>query len=202
MNLDDYRRLFIVVTLCLALIAASPALVMLVPSEGDAKPFSELGLMGPNNTAENYPYNVSAGEMYNFYVDVANQMGDPEYYAVYVKFGNSSELELTNSEPSSLSTLYEFRCFVDDEASWESPVSFEVQDLTLMNEPGETPVLTVGEAVINGAVFPVDSSVNWNAEYAGFYFRLSFELWRYDSASNDFVFQDCIVGLRLRINSP
>ena len=59
----------------------------------------------------------------------------------------------------------------------------------------------MGDITINGTVFPVDASMSWDSESSGFYFRLSFELWRYDEQLNDFSFDDRTVGLRLNMTS-
>jgi len=209
-NLDDYRTLFIVVTLGLALIAASPAIALVVPFGGGSEQFSEFWLLDPNHAAEDYPFNVSAGEMYSVFVGVGNHMGSPEYYKVYMKFGNITQLDFNSSKPSSLSPLYEFQGFVGDGDFWESPVTFGFQNVSLvdkvlsvdnvtMNAPIEDAVLSVDEVIINGMVFPVDAHTSWDAENAGFYFRLSFELWRYDMVLKSFMFHNRIVGLRLNM---
>jgi len=209
-NLDEYRTLFLVVTLGLALVAAYPALAMVVPFTGGSEEFSEVWLLGPDHIAENYPFNVSADEMYNVFVGVSNHMGSSEYYMVYVKFGNSTQLDFDSSKPSSLPPLYEFRVFVGDEDVWESPVTFGFQNVSVedgvlsvgnvtMNVPIEDAVLSVDDVIINGMVFPVDAHTSWDSEKSGFYFRLSFELWRYDVALKSFRFHNRVVGLQLNM---
>jgi len=209
-NLEDYRTLFMVVTLGLALIAASPAIALVVSFGGGSEQFSEFWLLDSNHAAEDYPFNVSAGEMYSVFVGVGNHMSSPEYYKVYVKFGNSTQLDFNSSKASSLSPLYEFQGFVGDGDFWESPVTFGVQNVSLVDKVLsvdnvttdaliEDAVLSVDEVIINGMIFPVDAHTNWDAEKGGFYFRLSFELWRYDTVLKSFMFHNRIVGLRLNM---
>jgi len=209
-NLDEYRTLFLVVTLGLALVAAYPALAIVVPFTDDSEEFSEVWLLGPGHTAEDYPVNVSDGEMHNIFVCLGNHMGSSEYYMVYVKFGNITQLFLDSSKPSSLPPLYEFRVFVADEAFSESPVTFGFQNVYIednvlivdnvtMNVPIEDAVLSVDDVIINGMVFPVDASTSWDSKKSGFYFRLSFELWRYDTMLKSFRFHDRVVGLQLNM---
>jgi hypothetical protein len=193
-NLEEYRILFLVVTLGLALIAAYPALAMVVPFTGDPEKFSEFWLLSPGHTAEGYPFSVGTGEMYSVFVCLGNHMNSSEYYMVYVKFGNITQLDLDSSEPSSLLPLYEFRAFVGDEDVWESPMTFGFQNVSI-----EDVILSVDNVIINGMVFPVDASTSWDSEKSGFYFRLSFELWRYDMALKSFRFHDRVVGLRLNM---
>lgn len=212
MNLDEYRTVFLVVTLGLALVAAYPMLAMVVPFTGGSEEFSELWLLGPGHTAEGYPFSVGAGEMYSVFVCLGNHMGSSEYYMVYVKFGNSTQLDLDSSKPSSLPPLYEFRVFVGDEDVWESPVTFGFQNVYIedvvlsvdnvtTNVPIEDAVLSVGDVIINGIVFPVDASTRWDSKHGGFYFCLSFELWRYDTMLKSFRFHDRVVGLQLNMTS-
>lgn len=208
MNLEQYRAAFLVITLGLALVAVSPMLAIVVKFPDNSDGFSEYWLLGPGHTAADYPFNVTAGEVYNIFVCLENHMGSSEYYRIYVKFGNNDQIHF--DEPSSLSPLYEFRAFVGDEASWESPVAFGFQNVAINDNvvtvdnvtttlPIEDSILSVGDITINGIVFPVDASTSWDSELDGFYFRLSFELWRYDAALNDFSFHDRIVGLRLNM---
>jgi uncharacterized membrane protein len=195
-NLDDYRTLFMVVTLGLALIAASPALALVVPFGGGSESFSEFWLLGPNHAAEDYPFNVSAGEMYSVFVGVGNHMGSSEYYRVYVKFRNSTQ-SLPDSKsgvPSSLSPVYEYQFFVGADEVWESPISFGFGDMVV-----EGDVLSVGEIVVDGGAFSVDVFAVWDSEREGYFFQLFFELWRYDLDSRSFKFGGRFVGLWLNM---
>lgn len=210
MNLEQYRAVFLVITLGLSLVAASPILTILVPFTDVSEEFSEIGLLGPEHTTTNYPFNVIDGEMHNIFVWLENHMGSSEFYMIYVKFGNTTQLDFDSSEPSSLPPLYEFRAFVGDEAYWESLMTFGFQNVVIddngvtvdnvtMNSPTEDSVLFVDDIIINGIVFPVDASTSWDSEYGGFYFRLSFELWRYNATVKDFSYHDRVIGLQLNI---
>jgi hypothetical protein len=195
-NLEEYRILFLVVTLGLALVAAYPALAMVVPFTGGSEEFSEFWLLGPSHMAEGYPFNVTAGEEYSVFVGVGNHMGGSEYYMVCVKFRNSTQSfpDVDGSVPSSLPTLYEYRFFVGDGEVWESPVTFGFQNVSV-----EDGVLSVDDVMINGMVFPVDASTSWDSEGVGYFFQLFFELWRYDTLLKSFRFHDRVVWLRLNI---
>jgi hypothetical protein len=195
-NLEDYRTLFIVATLGLALVIVSPALSMVVPFGGGSERFSEFWLLGPDHMAEGYPFNVDAGEEYSVFVGVGNHMGDSEYYMVNVNFCNATQSlpDINSSAPSFLFPLSEYRFFVGDGGVWESAVIFVFEDVVV-----EDDVLSVGNVTINGASFPVDGSVVWDSEKEGYFFELSFELWRYDVDSRSFRFADQFVGLWLNM---
>ena len=196
MNLEQYRTLFIVVTLGLALLAASPVLGVVVSFEGGSEKFSEFWLLGPNHVANDYPFAVGADETYRIFVGVGNHMGSSEYYKVFVKFRNSTQSlpDVNGSEPSSLPPLYESMFFVADEEVWESPMTFGFKDVSV-----EGDVLSVGDVIVNGVTFPVDASAIWDSERGGFYFQLFFELWRYDVGCQAFRFHDRFVGLLLNL---
>lgn len=192
MDLKSYRNLFIVVTLILTLIAASPVIAIVVPFQDGSEGFSEFWLLGPDHIAKNYPFNVSSGEVHKIFVGLVNQMGSSEYYMVHVKFRNSTQflLELNSSKPSSLAALYEFRFFVENENVWELPVNFGFQDVSIRGD-----VVTVGNVIVNGKVFPASASTGWDSKTNGFYFQLFFELWRYDVISQAFKFDDRVIGI-------
>ncbi|MGD2066938.1 MAG: DUF1616 domain-containing protein [Candidatus Bathyarchaeota archaeon] len=211
MNLEQYRVAFLVVTLGLVLIAVSPLLAILVNVPDASERFSEFGLLGPEHTVENYPFNVIDGEEHGVFTYVGNHMGSTEHYKIYVKFGNDTQIHFDKA--SSLPPLYEFRAFVDNEGVWESPATFTFQNIALTNNtattnnitttlPIEESMLSVGSITINGITFPVDASTGWDSEDNGFYFRLSFELHRYDDALKSFSFHDSVVGLRLNMTIP
>lgn len=196
MNLEDYRTLFIVATLGLALVASSPALSVVVPFQLGSERFSEFWLLGLGHMAEDYPFEVAAGEAYTVFVGVGNHMGCSEYYVVYAKFRNSTQPlpYIGGSMPNSLPPLYEFRFFVAEGETWESPVTFAFQDVSFQGDS-----VSVGVVTINGATFLVDSFSMWNSEDRGFYFQLFFELWRYDVTMQGFRFHDRFVGIWLNM---
>lgn len=196
MNLEDYRTLFIVGTLGLSLVAASPALSVAVPFGGGSERFSELWLLDALRRTEYYPFDVGVNETYGVFVGVGNHMGGSEYYMVYVKFRNSTQPlpDINGSTPSSLSPLYEYSFFVGDGEVWESRLTFGFEDVSL-----EGDVVFVGDVIVNGVVFGVDASARWDSEYGGFYFQLFFELWRYDVASRGFRFHNRFVALWLNM---
>jgi len=197
-DLEDYRVLFFVVTLGLALVAASPALSVAVSFGGGSERFSEFWLLDGLHRTEYYPFDVGVNESYGVFVGVGNHMGSSEYYRVFVKFRNSTQSlpDIDGSVPSSLSPLYEFRFFVADGEVWESRLTFGFEDVSLVGD-----VVFVGGVTINGVVFPVGSSAVWDSEYGGFYFQLFFELWRYDVTMQSFRYHNRFVGLWLNMTA-
>jgi hypothetical protein len=195
-TLEEYRTLFMVGGLLLVLVAASPGLSVSFPFP-EVERFSELWLLGPGHMAEAYPFNVTAGAVQGpVYVGVANHMRASQFYLVYVKFRNQTQLlpNITTAEPSPLPPLYEFRFVLADGESWEAPVRFVIPDVAFAGN-----VSSIAEIVINDRRFPVDLSSRWDVEHAGFYYQLFCELWRYDSATQGFQFHDRFVTLWLNM---
>jgi len=209
-KLGQYRVTIFLMILVLILVAISPLLANIVKFPDSSEKFSEFWLLGPENTAENYPFNVTDGETYKIFVNLNNHMDSSEDYKIYVKFGNDTQIDFANV--SSLSLLYEFQALVDDEEAWESAVTFGFQNVVIQDKvvtvddvtttlPIENSTLSVGDITINGTVIPVGASTSWNSENNGFYFRLSFELWHYDASLKEISFHDRIVGLHLNMTS-
>jgi len=195
-NLEEYRTLFAVTTVGLMLTAAFPTLSLVVPFPRSAERFSELWVLGPNHMAEDYPFNVRVGEQYQVFVGVGNHMGSSSYYTVYVKFRNPSQPlpDASNSTPSPLPSLYEFRFLIADGGSWEAPLAFAFLEVSGLEE-----ACLVRRMSINDVVFSVDSPSTWDLENNGFYYQLFFELWLYDVASRSFQFHDRFVGIWLNV---
>jgi hypothetical protein len=194
-NLESYRRLFFVIILGVASVVASPVIGEVIPEEGSER-FSEFWILGPNHVAEDYPFNVSIGDVYRVFIGVGNHMSNSEYYMVYVKLfnGTDSLSAINDFQSSSSDPLYEFKFFLDDEKVWEKPLIFGFEDVDF-----ESNVLSVGNIIINDVVFPVHASVLWDSERMGYFFEMFFELWRYDVEHNNFRFDDRLVSLTLNM---
>jgi len=195
LKLDEFRILFLVAGLVLALIAASPALSLIsLPRSGER--FSELWLLGPDHKAESYPSNVRNMTQYRIYVGVGNQLGELAYYAVYVKFRNQTQQlpNFTTSEPSPLPPLYEFRFSLSDGKVWEAPLTFAIEYVLL--QQNFSLVQTIS---INGMVFPVNCTSTWDLDRNGLYYQMFFELWLYNTTSSSFQYHNRFVGLWLNM---
>ena len=196
MNLEEYRTVFATGSSVLILIAAAPTLSLIVPFLGGSERFSELWLLDSNHMAEDYPFNVHTGESYNVFLGVGNHLGYSAYYLVYAKFRNQTQPlpDVSNSKPSSLPQLYEFQFFVADGETWESPLTFAFQNVSLQGDS-----MFVGGVTINDVAFSVGSFSMWDSENNGFYYQLFFELWLYEMTSQSFQYHDRFVGIWLNM---
>ena len=60
------------------------------------EPFSELGILGPNQQIADYPTSVLTGQNFTLYLYVGNHEGQVEYYQVLAKLGNTSSVSNDN----------------------------------------------------------------------------------------------------------
>lgn len=195
MKLNDYKLIFIAIGLISVLLVATPALADAIRLPG-GEPFSELYLLGSGGTADNYPFNIEVGQNYSVYVGVGNHLGSSAYYILYVKFCNETD-PLPNANPgaqSYLQPLIEYRFLIADGMNWESLLNFSVSDASILGNNSQINTLQ-----INGATFNVDKPALWDSNSTMFKYRLSFELWMYNSQSNAISYNDRFVDLQLNL---
>lgn len=169
------------------LIGASPILSLIVTMPPGSERFSELWILGPGHTAENYPFNVSIGIEQQVFVGVSNHLGRSAYYIVYVKFRNQTQLgpDSNTSSPSPLTPLFEFRFVLADSGRWEQRLSFSIIEASHSGD-----LLVVDKISIENVVFSAESFSHWDAQNSGFFYQMFFELWLFDSSSSTFKFQN------------
>ena len=197
LKLEEYKVIFTTVGLVGILIFASPILSSVLKLPGGER-FSELWILGPDRMAEDYPFNVRAGEDYLVYIGIGNHMGSPTYYAVYVKFRNQSE-PLPNStvrKPSPLPALYEFHVFLLDGEIWEAPLTFSFTSVSISANRSLVETLR-----LNNVTFAVEKAAFWNDEDRGYYYQMFFELWIYDANLEEFQFHNRFVGIWLNMTA-
>jgi len=203
MDVRKYGVLFFVVVAVVALLAASPALsrVLVFPR---TEFFTALWILGSNNTAEDYPFNVSSGKSYGISLGLENQLGYCSYYLIEVKFRNETQSvpssfgPLENRTPSSLPSLFNISAFVADQSDWELPLTFGFDygfNDTLVRVDFHT-------MIFNGNVLNLEgASTSWNATTSRFYGALFFELWLYDRATTNFQYNGRFVDLKLNMTA-
>ncbi len=199
MNLQGYKALLLVVIAVLALLAASPALQRLLVYP-QTEFFTEMWLLGPGHTAENYPFNVTRNANYGVFLGIGNHLGQCAYYVVEVKFRNES-MSAPNSfnrTPSSVPALYNMAVFVADKEVWEQRLTFSFDyqfDAALSRV--EFNSMTLNDVTLNlGGL-----SSEWNANTSRFYGNLIFELWIYNESTSSFQYHERFVDLKLNMTS-
>ena len=197
MNLENHKIVYVVVTAILALLVASPALqhFLVYPQ---TEYFSELWLLGPNQQAENYPYNITQNQDYHVFMGISNHLGSCGYYLVQVKFHNQnmSGPDSFQRTPSSLPTLYSFNVVVADKQTVQMPIDFSF-GYNLVDSQINFNRLTINNAQINLNGY----STTWNSINNDYYGKLVFELWLYNSTLGSFQYHERFVDLRLNMTA-
>jgi uncharacterized membrane protein len=194
---QEYKSAILIITAVSALIVASPAIQrLLIFPQTDF--FTELWILGPQNTNQNIPYNITRGVNYNVYLGIANHLGSCAYYQVQVKFRNETQpaADLLNGAPSSMPSLYNMPVFVANEETWESRLTFSF-DYTY--DSNATQVHFV-KMTLNGSPLNLASySASWNAQQNASTCYLFFELYLYNSATGNFQYHERFVSLRFNM---
>ena len=199
MNLTQYKALFILVIAILALLVASPALqrVLVYPQ---TEFFTELSLLGPAHTAENYPYNITQTGNYSVFLGITNQLGSAAYYQVEVKFRNETQSapDTFNRTASSLPSLYNLNVVDANKESLEIPVTFAI-DYTVNSNIMQ---VNYDSLIFNGLTLNLAGTTSvWNSQTNQFYGNLIFELWIYNSTTSNFQYNERFVDLKLNMTS-
>jgi hypothetical protein len=226
-DLKQYKALFVVVTVVLALLVASPALqrILVYPR---TEFFTEFSMLGSEHMAENYPHNITNGENYRVFLGVSNKLGSCSYYRIEVKFRNQTQSAPNSFSgiPSSLPSLYGLNVFVADKESLEIPVSFSFNysfrdvartvytNVTVPGEPGQNATIerradnvTLLQANFDNLNFNGETlnmrgtTSDWNSQTNLFYGNLIFELWIYNNTFGSFQYDQRFMDLKLNMTS-
>ena len=195
MSLDDYRVIFVAVGLVGILLLSIPVLAVVVRLPV-GETFSELYLLGSDNMAEDYPFNVTSGVNYLVNVDVNDHLGSSAYYLLYVKFRNETGPlpNDTSGVPSVLPSLYAYRMFLQDGGSGEFALNFSFSGTSFSASQA-----TVGTVTVNGVSSSVNEPSAWDTVNSGYYYQLFIELWVYSPASDSFSYNSRFVSLWLKL---
>jgi uncharacterized membrane protein len=195
MQINDYRILFISIALIGILLFASPTIALLIKPPTNQE-FSSLYLLGPNHTFDDIPSNIEVGTANLVYLGIINHMGSSEYYTCSLKLGNSSA-PLPNATlglPSSMPTLYEYKSIIKDTATFEVPLTFQVDQLTITNDMSYLSIIN-----INGVNYPANLTSAWDANQNGYYYNLIVELAIYNSQTGTIQYNNRYLSLILNV---
>src|SRR5487761_998092 len=115
-NRDTASIVLVVVTILAVFAVIQP----LIPS--NSQKFSELGVLGPNQTISGYPTRVTVGQQISLYGYGGTHLGEPSYYQVLVKLGNQSTL-ISNSTSASAPELAGYYQALANNQSWIFPIN-------------------------------------------------------------------------------
>jgi hypothetical protein len=195
MNFDDYKLIFVTVGLIGLLLIATPAIgkVIRFPNR---EQYSELYLLGPTHAIENYPSNIVIGQENSVYVGVTNHIGLSTYYILYIKLKNQTETSpnAVTGAYSSLSPLFEYRFLSQNDATWESKLTFSISNAFFYENQS-----LIESVIINNISFNVNKSAMWDENTTRFTYQFLFELWIYNTQTNSIEYTNRYVGLQLNL---
>jgi len=195
MNRNGYKLAVTATGLIGVLLIASPAIGAVLPFPSGEQ-FSELYLLGSGHIAEDYPFNVAAGQNYSVYVGVVNHLGSSAYYNLFVKFRNQTDLppNATTGTPSPLQPLYEYKFFIQDGKNWENSLRFSVINASISGGCS-----FVRQLILNGIKFDVNKPAVWDPSSSLFSYQFVFELWLYNPPFDSVQFNNRFVDLQLNL---
>ncbi len=111
-------------------VLASVALLIIVATVQPLLPvneerFSELGVLGPNQTIGGYPTRVSVNQSFLLYGFIGNREGIVENYRFVVKLGNQST-PVTNTTYAVAPVLATYWRIIDSNQNWLFPMNLTI----------------------------------------------------------------------------
>jgi len=149
--------------------------------------FVEIYALGANNSPSNYYPNNSSfiqiGETVKWFIGVSNQMGSVQFVDIRVKLGNLtiSPPNDTTASPSPAPTIVDFKKFLANNATWEIPFEWQLQNATATPN-GHARILQLG---IGNNTYTIQNSPSC-ANPKECAYRFIFEVWTWDVLSADF----------------
>lgn len=197
LTLRSYKIIFVAFTIVGVLSLLTPALMLALPTSA-AEKFSQIWVLGSNQTTSDYPFNVTTGGNYTVYLGIANHLASTSYYVVAIKFRNESDSlpDQTLGMPSSLPALYDQRVVLQDNGTWEQPLNFSFSDVSISGNK-----CTVGTLKIGNNSILVNKSASWDYTHNGYYYQLFFELWIFNPETQALQFHNRYCGLWLNMTS-
>jgi hypothetical protein len=189
LKLSDYKLIFATVALIGVLLIASPVLAEHLHFP-NGEQYSELYLLGPDQTPQSIPLNIATGQNYTVNVGIGDHLGTSAYYVLYVKLRNETNQlpNQTTGTPSSLPQLYEYSSLVQNGENWTAPLTFSVSHISISDNR-----LVLGSITINNVECNVCKIAEFDQQNDGYYYQLFIELWAYNPISQTFEYQNRFV---------
>ncbi len=120
------RQTATLVLASLTILVVVTALAPLIPVRQQR--YSELGILGPDQTTRGYPTTVGVNQPFLLYGFVGNHEGSIENYQMLVKLGIQSTL-VSNSTYANAPVLTTFWHIVRDNETWTFPMTLSVNQV-------------------------------------------------------------------------
>ena len=161
------------------------------------KPVSEMWLLGPERTAEYYPYNITSNQDYTVYLGVKNRLNEDAEYSIRIKLcDNTQQLpHSATAEFSPLPSIEEFDFSLSDEETWETRFDFAI------NYDIDQNLTQIENIKINGVTFSINQNLILDSNQDSFNVILVFELWSKNGTVSTFEYTNQYLQLILKLDS-
>ncbi len=166
--------------------------IVKLPSEK----FSELYLLGPQQLAQDLPFNIMPGKNYTIYLGVGNHLDSTAYYCCYIKIRNQTEPSANETISSMLTPVYTYRTILKNGAACAVPLTFSFSDVSFSSDQSILETLTINNVQVNltkKALFDKDNN--------GYYYQMFVELWAFNPESRISEYQQRLVYFWLNATS-
>jgi uncharacterized membrane protein len=89
------------------------------------EPFSELGILGPNQVIGGYPTSLVVNESFTLYLYVGNHEGHVMYYDIRVKLGDNSSV-VNDTVSLDAPIMEDYRVLLVDGQNWTQPITLSI----------------------------------------------------------------------------
>lgn len=164
-------------------IFASTAWFLLNPQP--SQQYMSIATLGSNMQANSYYANNDAnlftGNVTNWYIQVYNHMGTPEWVSVVFRITNSSygPPNDTSDAPSPAPMITGYQQLIDTNQTWVMPFTWSISTLSTNGD-----LSAVNTIVVDNVTY---SGLNIESPH-GFNFGIIFELWAYNDSASAFNF--------------
>lgn len=117
------RQIGTVILASITILIVLAALAPLLPVREQR--FSELGILGPDQTIKGYPTSVAVNKSFLLYGFVGNHEGNVENYQVLVKLGNEATI-VTNATSANVPVLATYWRILKENETWLFPMNLSV----------------------------------------------------------------------------
>ena len=117
------KQIGIIILVSITIIVVIAALAPILPLR--EQKFSELGILGPNQTIKGYPTSVVVNQPFLLYGFVGNHEGNVENYQLLVKVGNRTTI-VTNTTYADAPVLATYWHILRENETWLFPMNLSV----------------------------------------------------------------------------
>ena len=111
----------------ITVLAVFAAIQPIIPANNE--PFSELGVLGPNQVLGGYPTSVVTGSPFQLYGYIGNHEGVSSYYEFLVKVGNQTT-QVSNSTSAQVPVVFTYSQVLDNNQTTTFPLTL------MLSNPG------------------------------------------------------------------